>query len=87
MLGHILRMPENSPAMLALFFTIDTFENETIAGRVGRHQFSLIKLLKDDIENLNIVIDNVSINLDCFENLRILRELASDRPRWRSFFK
>ena len=86
MLGHILRMPENSPAMLSLAYTVNVFENETIAGRAGRHQFSLIKLLKDDIRQLNIFIDNVNINLNSSQNVAILRELASDRPCWNSIF-
>ena len=42
--------------------------------------------LKDDIKHLNVFIDNDNINLDSSKNMGILRELASDRPRWNSIF-
>ena len=46
MLGHVLRLPENSPAALALVFAIDGCSAKS---RRGRHQVNLFNTIKSDL--------------------------------------
>ena len=77
MFGHILRSASNSPALCSLFFAVESMES--MRGRLGRHQYNLLKTLKCDLaaRDLNIV------NTD---DIYRLIHLANDRPRWRNLF-
>ena len=66
MLGHVLRLPENSPAAKALTFSVDGCPSKS---RRGRHQMSLFNTIKSD---LNIR----GFNLDTSNDLYILRDVA-----------
>ena len=46
MLGHVLRLPENSPAALALTYALDGCPAKS---RRGRHQINLFHTIKSDL--------------------------------------
>ena len=72
MLGHVLRLPENSPAAVALSFSSKS--------RQGRHQIDLFNTIKSD---LNIRGFN---NLETSNDLYILRDVAKKRAKWKELF-
>ena len=76
MLGHVLRLPENSPAALALTFALDGCPAKS---RRGRHQINLFNTIKSDL-NLR------GFTLNCLEDLFSIRDVASDKKRWNSLF-
>ena len=77
MLGHVLRSPENSPAQSALCFALEAMNN--MAGRVGRHRSNLFKMIKADLKAQNL-------DLCEYNDILVLRELASKRSVWKSMF-
>jgi hypothetical protein len=76
MLGHVLRLPENSPAALALVFAVDGCHAKS---RRGRHQINLFNTIKSDL-NLR------GYSLNCIEYLYLVRDVAGDREKWQSLF-
>ena len=76
MLGHVLRLPENSPAALALVFALDGCHAKS---RRGRHQINLFNTIKSDL-NLR------GYSLNCIEDLYLVRDVARDRKKWQSLF-
>ena len=77
MLGHVLRLPENSPAALALVYALDGCHAKS---RRGRHQINLFNTIKSDL-NLK------GYSLDCIEDLYLLRDVARDRKKWKRLFE
>ena len=78
MLGHILRSDDNTPAQLALHFTVN-MDNEMV-GRIGRHQTNLYRVIKNDLLARNIELHNI-------DDLYFLKSLAFDRRLWKSMTK
>ena len=73
MLGHVLRGPVDGPAYTSLVFVINTLQ---MKGRVGRPQSNLFSLVKRDLQNRSISLNNL-------DDLNYLRNVAYDRPGWR----
>ena len=73
MLGHVLRGPCDGPAYSSLVFAINTLQ---YPGRVGRPQTNLFSLIKCDLKDRNIFLNNLS-------DLSYLRNLASNKIIWR----
>ena len=76
MLGHVLRLPENSPAALALVFAIDGCSAKS---RRGRHQVNLFNTIKSDLVLRGFSLSNI-------DDLYVLRDVARDRKKWRSLY-
>ena len=76
MFGHVLRLPENSPAAVALSFSVDGCPSKS---RRGRHQINLFNTIKSD---LNIR----GFNLETMNDLYILRDVAKKRAKWKELF-
>ena len=51
-----------------------------LTGRLGRHRKSLLQTLKDDLKLRHIILNN-------YYDLIRLRELASDRFKWKKLFE
>ena len=77
MLGHVLRMTENSPAYLSLTFATEQFIK--MKGRIGRHRANLFDIVKSDLARRNMSLTDMN-------DLYNLREIASDRNHWRKLF-
>jgi len=74
MLGHVLRGPWDGPALTSLVFAVNTLQ---LPGRRGRPQTNLFSLIKHDLSDRNLFLNNVN-------DLIYLRNLAFDRNSWRS---
>ena len=72
MFGHVLRLPENSPAALALVYALDGCQAES---RRGRHQINLFVTIKSDLNISGYSLD-----------LYLVRDVARDRKKWQSLF-
>ena len=57
MLGHVLRFPENSPAAASLTFAVEG--SEMFKYRCRRHQTNLLNMIKCDLNNRNLKLDNI----------------------------
>ena len=68
MYSHELRLPENSPASLALTYALDDCPAES---RRGRHQINLFNTIKSDLKLRRFT-------LNCLEDLLLVRDVASD---------
>ena len=79
MFGHILRCSENTPAQLALFFAVESEENELFRGRWGRPRLNLFNVLVSDLGKRNLSIDSVD---ELYETMRfgILRSARGVGP-------
>ena len=56
MLGHVLRLPENSPAAVALVYAIDGCSAKS---RRGRHQINLFNTIKSDLSLRDYSLNNL----------------------------
>ncbi len=74
MLGHVLRGPVDGPAYTSLVFVVNTLK---MRGRVGRPQSNLFSLIQRDLKDRNMFLNNL-------DELNYLRNIAFDRPNWRS---
>ena len=70
-------MDDTSPAFLALRYAITSAN--MYRGRVGAHRCNLFNTIKADLLSRNISLETV-LDLDN------VRDLASDRARWRRMF-
>ena len=97
LLGHILRMPENASAHLALHFALDGAK--MYKGRVGRHQMGLLTILREDVERRDVTLRTAlmkirndaqlgtkKMTLRDVNDLYTLRDIAKDRSVWRTLF-
>lgn len=97
LLGHILRLPETTPAHLALHFALDGAKE--YKGRIGRHQMNLLRVLRKDIEDRDIslrhALKNVRNEQDIIQegmtlrdvdDLIKIRDIAKDRTIWTELF-
>ena len=75
MFGHILRSDDNTPANVSLVFAVTM--NEKLKGRVGSPGKSLLKLLMDDLEDRNLVMNTL-------EELNEIKDIARCRQCWRN---
>ena len=73
MLGHVLRGPTDGPAYSSLVFAINTLQ---FPGRVGRPQTNLFSLIRSDLNDGKIFLNNLS-------DLLYLRNLALNKVLWR----
>ena len=73
MLGHVLRGPVDGPAYTSLSFAVNSLQ---MPGRVGRPQTNLFSLIKRDLSDRNLFLNNVN-------DLNYLRNVAFDRAAWR----
>ena len=78
LLGHILRMDDNCPPVLALRFALTA--NTLYKGRRGRPRINLLNTIQADLKEHNI-------ELKCINDFDNLRSFALDKARWRSMFK
>ena len=77
MFGHVLRLPENSPAQAASSYAVD---GSTIyKSRRGRHQTNLFSVLCDDLSKRRLHLKSLD---DLFE----LRCIASNRLYWQQLY-
>ena len=74
MLGHVLRMPPDTPAQQALQFAV--VGAQQFKGRRGRHQTNLLETIRTDLRSVNrrLAIDS---------DIARLREEATDRAQWK----
>ena len=77
MLGHILRGPINGPAYTSIVFAINTLN---LPGRVGRPQSNLFTLIKRDLGERNLKLNDL-------DDLEVLRTIASKRATWKRMQK
>ena len=56
MFGHILRSQENTPVQVALSFAVES--DELFTGRLGRPRMNLLSVLRNDLSERNLSIDN-----------------------------
>ena len=75
MFGHILRSDDNTPANVSLVFAVTM--NSKLKGRVGSPGKSLLKLLMDDLEDRNLVMNTL-------EELNEIKDIARCRQCWRN---
>ena len=78
MFGHILRSNECSPAQSALCFAINMLNS--LPGRLGRHRKTLLQTLKRDLESRRIMLND-------YYDIIHLRELASNRLKWKELYE
>ena len=78
MLGHVLRMPQDTPAQLALHFAVEGSQIQK--GGRGRHQTNLLDTIKSDLKHHQIA-------LKCVDDIKTVRALANDKATWRSMGK
>ena len=71
MLGHVLRLPENSPAAV-LSFSVDGCPSKS---RRGRHQINLFNTIKSDFIIRGFILETSN-------NLFILLDVAKKRANW-----
>ena len=77
MIGHVLRSSEDTPAFMSLKFAISM--SETLVGRTSCHQMNLFQVIKKDLEIRKL-------DLKTLDDLDNLRNIASDRAKWRAKF-
>ena len=78
LLGHVLRMDDNCPAVLALRYAITSAD--LYKGRVGRPRVNLFNTIQNDLKVHNKYLKTV----DDFDEIRVL---AHDRVLWRNMFR
>ena len=74
MLGHVLRMPTDTPAQRALEFAI--VGANKYKARKGRHCTNLLSLLRSDLKNAGLG------TLNSGKKLKELRMHAKDKAQW-----
>ena len=75
--GHVLRMDDNCPPVLALRFAVTS--GDFYCGRRGRPRINLLSTIQDDLKEFNI-------NLKSVEDLEMIRMIARNRSEWRNMF-
>ena len=78
LLGHILRMDDNCPPVLALRFAVTS--DNLYKGRRGRPRINLLNTIQADLREHGIMLKSVN-------DFDILRLLALDKARWRNMFR
>ena len=75
MFGHVLQMPETTPAQQAMEFAL--FGSKKYRSRTGRHCSNLLSLLRADLKEAGLG------TFKSKKKLQELRLLAKDKRRWR----
>ena len=78
LLGHILRMDDNCPPVLAIRFAITSAEQHR--GRRGRPRINLFSTIEVDLKEHNLSLKTVA-------DLDNIKQLAMNRVLWRNMFK
>ena len=97
LLGHILRLPETTPADLELHFVLH--DTKKYKGRIGRHQINLLRVIRKDIEDRDISLMHAlmkvrnkteiiqkGMTLRDVDDLIKIRDIAKDRTKWTELF-
>ena len=87
MLGHVLRSPENSPAALALQFSVEG--SSALKGRRGKHQNNLLGVIRSDLARIHFSDNPLltrPVTLTTAEEISLLRTVASNRRDWSNLF-
>ena len=77
-LGHVLRMPQDTPSHFALQFAVDG--SRTYKGRCGRHQTNLVDAITSDLKHHHLALCSA-------HDIHTLRTLATDKALWKSMEK
>ena len=77
LLGHILRMDDNSPAALSLRYAMTS--SDMFTGRRGRPRTNLFSIIQSDLKTLDLSFKNC-------DDLDFVKVLASNRSAWRNMF-
>ena len=77
LLGHILRMDDNSPAALSIRFAITSAD--IYRGRRGRPRMNLLSTIQNDLKEHDIALKTVG-------DLDAVKMLARDRVLWKNMF-
>ena len=75
--GHVLRMDDNCPPVLALRFAITS--GELYCGRLGRPRINLLSTLQEDLKEFNLSLKSVN-------DLEEIRLIARNRSKWKQMF-
>ena len=78
MFGHILRSMENTPAQTALSFAIES--DNLFIGRLGRPRMNLLSVLRTDLSNRNLHINNL-------HELNEIKDIAACNKCWENLFQ
>ena len=78
LLGHILRMDDNCPAVISIRFAITSAD--IYRGRRGRPRTNLLSTIQSDLRGHDI-------NLKTVADLEKVKQLARDRVLWRNMFQ
>ena len=71
MLGHVLRLPKNSPAAVGLFYSVDGCQSKP---RLERQQIYLFNTIKTHLNNRGS-------NLESLNDMFMLRDIAKKRTK------
>ena len=87
--GHILRLPEDTPAQISMIHYFTPTNNKRFKGRA---RITLPKTLDNDIEDTNKYNNDLSTifkitQLKNFNDLQKLKEIAKNRKSWISLTK
>ena len=77
MFGHILRSSENTPAQLALLFAVES--DNMFVGRLGRPRMNLFSVLKRDLNDRNLSINDV-------HELNEVKDIAKCQKCWSNLY-
>ena len=75
--GHVLRLPEDTRAHMSLQFAVAG--SNRYRGRIGRHTTNLFDVLHSDLKEKGV-------KLRSGRDLVRVREMATDRTRWRGLW-
>ena len=78
MLGHVLRMPQDTQALLALHFAVEG--SQVHKGRRGPHHTNLLDTIKNDLHHHQLTLKRG-------KDIKTLSALAKDKITWRSMGK
>ena len=79
MLGHVVRMPTDTPAQLAMQFALKGATE--YKGRCGRHQTNGV------LETIRADLSRYQLELQSEADIKIRSELATDKNKWRALGK
>ena len=78
LLGHILRMADNCPPLMAMKFALNS--GNLFDGRRGRPRITLLNTIQADLKKHNL-------DLNSIEDFDSLRQVAMQKATWRNMFK
>ena len=73
LLGHIMRLPEDTPIKIAIRENFKVIKNKT-----GRPKQTWLRTIRDDLMKINITLD-----LNKKDSIKLLTDLIKDRKNWK----